>query len=140
MNRNLKYLLILLGVTFLFLGYQYFKQAGLQAYRYVGQSRVELDSLADGTYQGSFQPFDMLTLARVQFKVKNGKVQQIAIPRLTVSPWNSIKSTITDSIRTRQSVKFDAITGATRSSFFVKAALHDACSEKDQPDNPPGSG
>jgi len=126
MKRKLKYLLILIGVTMLFAGYQYFKHAGLQAYQYVGKSQVKLDSLPNGKYSGSFRPFDLISLAKVKFRVDQGKVKDFTIPRLVVSPWNQIKPSITDSVRIKQSVHFDAITGATRSSYFVKAALHDA--------------
>lgn len=130
MNRNLKYLLILLGVSFLFLGYQYFKHAGLKAYRYVGKSKVAADTLPDGQYSGSFRPFNLLSLAKVHFQVENGKVKEFAIPRLMVSPWNRIKPSVTDSVMKNQSVHFDAITGATRSSYFIKAAVKKACEQQ----------
>ena len=126
MNRNLKYLLILLSVTLLFAGYLYFKHAGIKAYRYVGASKVELDSLPNGSYNGTFRPFNLLSLAKVQFRVDKGQVKDFSIPRLLVSPWNQVKPSITDSVRIKQSLEFDAITGATRSSYFIKAAFHDA--------------
>lgn len=132
MNRKFKYLLILLSVTLLFAGYQYFKQAGIQAYRYVGTSKVTLDKLPNGSYSGTFQPFNLISLAKVKFRIDGGKVKDFSIPRLVVSPWNQVKSPITDSVEVNQSVHFDAISGATRSSYFVKAALHNACPvEKD---------
>ncbi len=130
MKRNLKYLLILLGVTLFFLGYQYFKHAGLKAYQYVGKSEVARDSLPDGQYSGAFSPFNLLPLAKVHFQVENGKVKDFAIPRLMVSPWNRIRPSVTDSIRKNQSVHFDAITGATRSSYFIKAAVKKACEQQ----------
>ena len=130
MKRKIKYLMILLGVTVLFGGYQYYKHAGLRAYTYVRQSEAKIDSLADGQYQGAYSPFNILSLARVEFKVENGKIQDFNIPRLIATPWNSVKPLIQDTVRTKQSLRFDAVSGATRSSFFVKAAMHSACGQK----------
>jgi uncharacterized protein with FMN-binding domain len=127
MNRKLKYLTVVIVITFAFLGYQYFKHAGLKAYHYVGQSQTALDSLSDGQYHGSFSPFDMISLARVSFHIRDGKVNDFKISRLIVSPWNKVKPALQDSIRRKKELQFDSITGATRSSFFVKAAVHDAC-------------
>lgn len=137
MKRNLKYLMILLIVALFFGGYQYFKHSGLQAYRHVSRSEVKLDSLPNGKYEGSYKPFNVMTLARVQFRVKEGKVRDFSIPRLIVSPWNTIKPAITDSIKNKQSLRFDAISGATRSSYFIKAALHNAGSLAEDPTKNP---
>jgi len=132
MNRDLKYLLILLAVAAFFLGFQYFKHAGIRAYQHVRRSSLSLDSLPNGRYSGSFRPFNLLPLAKVSFRVDGGQVKDFSIPRLVDAPWNQVKHSITDTIRTKQSVHFDAITGATRSSYFVKAAVHDAAGQAGQ--------
>jgi len=126
MNRNLKYLMIVVLLTLSFAGYQYFKHAGLKAYRYVGRSKTALDSLADGRYSGTFSPFNVIALARVNFQVTNGKVNDFTISRLVVTPWNKVKPALQDSVRRKKNLQFDSVTGATRSSFFVKAAVHNA--------------
>ena len=116
MKRNIRYLFILLTIILIFGGYQYFKHAGLRAYRYVGQSEVQLDSLANGRYHGVFSPFKVIHLARVKFSIEEGKVTDFTIPRLLVSPWNKVKPAIEDTVQTKRSFHFDAITGATETS------------------------
>lgn len=134
MKRKIKYLLILLVVTFAFLGYEYFKHAGTKAYYYVNNTEVSLDSLADGSYIGTFSPLNIIPVAKVQFNIENGKVEEFTISRLIVSPWNKVKPAIQKKVRETQSVRFDAISGATRSSFFVKAAVHQACQARNMED------
>ncbi|HKL37706.1 MAG TPA: FMN-binding protein [Bacteroidales bacterium] len=132
MNRTLKYLMIVVVLTLLFSGYQYFKHAGLKAYHYVSRSEVALDSLDDGHYYGSFSPFDVIPLAQVTFQVSNGKVNEFKISRLVVTPWNKVKPALQDSVRSKKNLQFDSVTGATRSSFFVKAAVHNACNSDEK--------
>ena len=130
MNRNLKYLLLTILIVFLFAGYQLIKQSGIKAYKYVNNRTMDY-SISDGQYNGSFNLWDNLVLAKVEFGISNGNIDTFAIPYLIDSPFKNVKKSVQDSIYKDSTLQFDAVSGATRSSFFVKAAILEAISKKD---------
>ena len=98
----------------------------------MNNSKKEVDSLPDGTYKGSFKPFNLIKLATVEFTIKERKIKRFEISRLFLTPWKEVRPSIQDSIKKNSSLKFNAVSGATRSSFYVKAAILNAT---DQPKN-----
>jgi uncharacterized protein with FMN-binding domain len=132
MNRNLKYLLIIIALTASFAGYKFIKFAGFKAYQEVKQNSVKMETLANGSYTGKFNVFNNIPLASVQFKIEEGNINDFSISYLLSSPFKDVKSSVKDSVRKSQSVHFDAVSGATRSSFYVKAAILNAILENNK--------
>jgi uncharacterized protein with FMN-binding domain len=131
MSRNLKYLLLTLVVILTFSGYKLIQHSGIQAYKYVENSSVTLDSVEDGKYNGKFTALEYFPLAEVEIHISQGKIKDITIPYLIATPFKGVKLSVSDSIKKTESIQFDAVTGATRSSYFVKAAIHNAIKQKD---------
>mgnify|MGYP006298354235 CR=1 FL=1 len=126
MNRNLKYLLITLLVIIAFGFYQTVKYAGSKAYSYVSNSNISIDSIPDGNYRGSFHLTKYISLAKIKFIIKDGKLDTLTIPHLLTTPFLNYKNEIRDSIIHEKNLQFDAVSGATRTSFYIKAAIHNA--------------
>ncbi len=130
MNRNFKYLLVTLLVILAFFGYKLIQYSGIQAYKYVKSNSIELESIEDGNYTGKFTTLKFFPLAEVNIHISHGKVKDVSIPYLIATPFKGVKNSVKDSIKKSQSPRFDAVSGATRSSYFVKAAIHKAINQK----------
>ena len=135
MHRNLKYLLITLLVVLIFTGYELIKYSGIEAYKTVKNKPISLENTDDGLYKGSFTTLNFFLFAEVEFQVNQGKIKKITIPYLIATPFKGVKKSITDSIKQSESIHFDAVSGATRSSFFVKAAMYKALSPESKKEN-----
>jgi uncharacterized protein with FMN-binding domain len=134
MKRNLKYLVITLLLFLGFGGYQFYKHAGLKAYKFVGKNKIPIDSLSDGKYEGSFTSLHIIPLAKVKYEINKGELEDFSILFLMQTPFSKVKDSIQDSVYKSNSLKFDAVTGATRTSYFVKAAIHKAAMENSIPE------
>lgn len=124
-KRDRNYLIVFLSITLLFVMYMLVKNTGVKAYQYVQQYTYNEDTLSRGKYNGSFKAYD-IKFAEVSFSLNNGKIREFEIPTLIQAPWINVKSSIVDTITKNDTLGFDAISGATGTSWYVKAAIHDA--------------
>ena len=99
------------------------KSANENARQYVENFNPETFKLPNGTYQGKFKAFKILTLSKVEFVIENGLVKSIDFIRMFHSPGNPCKEEIENQIKQTQRLEVNAITGATRTSNFAKAAI-----------------
>jgi uncharacterized protein with FMN-binding domain len=124
-KRDRNYLIVFLAVILIFIGYLFIKKSGVKAYQIIQKHSYTQSSLNKGKYNGTFQAYN-INFAEVNFTISNGKVRTFEIPTLIQAPWINAKPSIIDSITTKNSLEFDAISGATGTSLYVKAAIHEA--------------
>ena len=124
-KRDRNYLIVFLAIILIFIGYLFIKKSGVKAYQLIQETSYTQDSLSKGTYKGTFQAYN-ITFAEVKFTISDGKVRTFKIPRLIKAPWINVKSSIINTITQKDSLEFDAISGATGTSLYVKAAIHEA--------------
>lgn len=124
-KRDRNYLIVFLAVVLMFIGYLIIKETKVKAYQYVKQSTSLQDTLPEGNYSGSFKVYNV-EFAKVEFLIKNGKINNFKIPRVISVPWRKIRASVKDSVEKKNSLHFDAVTGATGSSLYIKAAIHEA--------------
>lgn len=105
------------------------KKANQQAKEFVQDFKPRTAQLPDGTYEGKFKAFRLITMSKVEFTVQNGTIKSIEFKRMFHSPGSPYKETIENQIKQSKRLEVNAITGATRSSNFAKAAIKDAIKE-----------
>lgn len=124
-KRDRNYLIVFLSITLLFVAYMLVKNTGVKAYRVIQHHTYNEDTLTEGKYNGSFEAYNV-KFAEVNFSLDNGKVKEFKIPTLIHAPWINVKTSIIDTITKKDTLDFDAISGATGTSLYVKAAIRDA--------------
>lgn len=92
-------------------------------------SDVDLSSIADGTYHGSYEVFPVA--AEVAVTVENHKITGIELIRHRNGRGAAAES-IPDSVVKADSLKVDAVTGATYSSKVILKAIENALINADQ--------
>ncbi len=122
----------MLGIIVISTAFNLFYKAGVQADEYVGDFILDTKSLINGTYKGDFKVFDFITATDIEFKIKDGKVVSIDFHRMLGShnisgiPGYGSAEKVKASIERNKSLNFDAISGASRSTSFTKAAIKNA--------------
>ena len=127
-KRDRNYLLVFLGVTLLFVAYMFTQKTGVKAYQIVANKKLSVDTIPAGTYSGHFRAYN-ITFAEVQFSSDSGRIENFTIRSLLKAPWIDVEQAITDSIEQQNKLEFDAISGATSTSLYVKAAIYNAISD-----------
>ncbi|MCK5171705.1 MAG: FMN-binding protein [Bacteroidales bacterium] len=107
------------------------KSANENARQYVESFNPASSNLSNGTYKGKFKAFKILTLSKVEFVIEDGLVKSIDFIRMFHSPGNPCKEEIENQIKQTQRLEVDAITGATRTSNFAKAAIKAAIKNRE---------
>lgn len=102
------------------------KKANQQAKEFVQDFKPKTAQLPDGTYHGKYKAFGIITMAKVEFIVQNGFIITIEFKKMFHSPGSPYKENIENQIKQTKRLEVNAITGATRSSNFAKAAIKDA--------------
>ncbi|MBD3419992.1 MAG: FMN-binding protein [Chitinivibrionales bacterium] len=97
--------------------------AGQKAEAHVGNFAPAATLFSDGTYRGEYKPFGFLTGARVEFEISDNSLSRFEIQKLHTTPGYGVKPRISARIDSTGALNFDAITGATISSYFTKAAI-----------------
>ncbi len=106
---------------------QYKKRAKVNIALTEALKKVDMASLTDGTYRGSGTGYD--APIDVKVTVKGGKIEAIAVTNARESrPYRSIKDIPTQIIKA-QSLRIDAVTGATMTSNAVIMAVAKALAE-----------
>jgi uncharacterized protein with FMN-binding domain len=106
------------------------KKANENAKEYVRNFTPFTSDLPNGIYEGKYKAFGMITMSKVQFEIEDGLVKSINFIKMFHSPGSIYKENIETQIKQTQKLEVDAITGATRTSNFAKAAIKDAVEKK----------
>jgi uncharacterized protein with FMN-binding domain len=113
-------------VVALVAGYIGFEVMGRQAENAVGDFKPDTAALYDGVYSGEYIAFDAFTAAEVEFDIENGRLSAIEFSRLLQTPGHDASEEVRGRISESGDLRFDTVTGATRTSGFAKAAIKDA--------------
>lgn len=108
------------------IGNWFIKHANHQAEKYIKNFSAESSRLSDGNYQGKFKIFNLITLSHVEFSIQNKKVEKLKFKKMFHTPGYLSKKDIEAKIKNTHQLELDAITGATRTSNFAKAAIKNA--------------
>ena len=127
MNKMM--LLIFILISAVMLGYGIMQYAGHKAALAAADSSWEQTIPDDGHYTGTYRLFGVKT-ACVQFNIRDRNLQTFGIGNLVTTPGHGVKSEIMDQIKINKNLRFDAVSGATISSQFVKAAITNAVKNK----------
>jgi uncharacterized protein with FMN-binding domain len=124
-KRDRNYLIVFLAVILTFIGYLFIKKSGVKAYQIIQKHSYTQDSLPKGNYSGAFEAYN-INFAKVKFVLRNGKIDSFEIPKVIHAPWIDVRTSVIDSIQSKNTLEFDAVTGASSSSLYIKAAIHKA--------------
>ncbi len=102
------------------------KKANENAQMYTQHFNPVTSKLSDGIYVGKFKMLKIFTLSNIEFEIKNGVVKQLTIKKLFHSPGSPYKEEIENQINKTKKLEVNAISGATRTSNFAKAAIKSA--------------
>lgn len=102
------------------------KKANEEARQLTQNFHPNTTHLADGFYQGKFKVFNLITLSHVEFTIKNKKIEKLRFKKMFHTPGYLSKEDIETRIKNTKHLELDAISGATRTSNFAKAAIRNA--------------
>jgi uncharacterized protein with FMN-binding domain len=112
---------------------QFVKIANKNAQLYIQDFTPSTSSLPDGNYIGKYKAYKLFTMSKVEFTVQNGIIIDVSIDKLLHTPGSAYKDDIEKKIRQNKALEIDAVTGATRTSNFAKAAIKNAIESKNIP-------
>lgn len=122
-------IIVVLLITVLIL----FNLAGGDAAETVGEFVPDMSAIRDGNYEGEYNYlFDKLG-ATVRFEVRNGRLLDCEFGQLFGTVGYGAAETIQAEIDQRKSLDFEAISGATMTSNFAKAAIRNALDKGPDP-------
>ena len=108
------------------------KKANEDANQYIEHFEPATSKLPNGVYKGKFKAFKIITLSKVEFEIENGFIKNIDFKRMTHFPGNAYKGDIENQIKHTGQLEVNAISGATRTSNFAKAAIKVAIENKNK--------
>jgi len=108
----------------------FIKKANEDANQYIERFEPVTSRLPNGVYKGKFKAFKIITMSKVEFEIENGLLKNIDFIRITHFPGNAYKEDIENQIRNTGQLEVNAISGATRTSNFAKAAIKNAVENK----------
>lgn len=117
-------LIVIVGIAVI-IGFALFEIMGRNTEDYLGGFKPDTAALADGRYMGEYRTFTR-TVARVEFVMEDGELKNLDFPVLFSTPGYNADIKVEDKIKARGDLRFDTVTGATRTSNFAKAAIKDA--------------
>ncbi|MBI9054121.1 MAG: FMN-binding protein [Bacteroidales bacterium] len=102
------------------------KKANDNSKEYLSNFNPVTSNLVDGVYKGKYKAFRIITLSKVEFEIENGQVKTFNLLKLFRSPGSIYKDEFEIRIQNSKRLEIDAISGATRTSNFAKAAIKSA--------------
>lgn len=122
MKKFLRVLLVIIIMLFVLMavGFFYLKSRPVPVVEIVD---IEVSSLKDGTYNGEYESFPVKALVKVE--VKDKKIIDIQILKHDNGMGKNAEKVIEEVIKT-QSLKVDAVSGATHSSNVILKAVEAA--------------
>lgn len=132
-KKTIPYITILLASIFLtpIAFKSIIKKANEDAKEYISSFDPVTSELPDGLYLGKFKTLKVFTLSKIEFQIKDGKVINVNLKKLFHSPGSPYKEEIEYQIKQTKRLEVNAISGATRTSNFAKAAIKSAIEKKD---------
>lgn len=127
-RKGFKWIFILLFVLLIIATswYIYFNNIGKKAVEYTGDFKAGLNESHYGAYRGVYEVWPGREAAVVSFSADSGKLVQFNIDKLMQTPGYKIEQDIEERVQSSGELEFDAVSGATYSSFFIKAAIRKA--------------
>lgn len=127
-KKLIPYILVFLIAFFAapLIGKWFIQKANDEAEKYIEDFHPNTYGLQDGSYQGKFKIFNLITLSHVEFSIKENKIKKMRFKKMFHTPGYLSKDDITSKIKNNNQLELDAITGATRTSNFAKAAIKNA--------------
>jgi uncharacterized protein with FMN-binding domain len=116
-------ILIVILVAFLI-----FYLAGVKAENFVGDFQPDISQLQDGRYHGTFSYLGN-TKAEIEFEIREGKLVDPQIILLSSTPGYGADYGIKTQINSKKTLNFNAVSGATITSNFARAAIRNAINE-----------
>lgn len=107
-------------------GYTFFMFSSKKAKQYSVENHTEIIDAKSGVYSGEYKFTDFIVLAKIQFEVIEGKITNIQLKKLANTRTHKCENELIQRIENCQQIDFDAISGATGTSNFAKAALANA--------------
>jgi len=127
-QKLLPYLIVFL-IAFIatpLIGKLVIKKANEEAKQFTQNFHPNTTQLSDGFYQGKFKVFNLITLSHVEFTIKNNKIKKLRFKKMFHTPGYLSKKDIETKIKNTEHLELDAISGATNTSNFAKAAIKNA--------------
>ncbi len=118
----------ILALFILYLIFFYFlvKKTDMEARRISGKFRPDISVLPDGKYAGRFSPSFKRFGAEVTFEIKDHRLGIIRFEELYGTPGYGAPQSTIEKIEETGNLDFDAVSGATITADFAKAAIRDA--------------
>jgi uncharacterized protein with FMN-binding domain len=106
--------------------WSWFNLEGIRAEKSLGGFKPDTAALADGEYTGAYKGISGTVLSEVSFTIVDDKLTGVVFPSLLTTPGYKTKDEVTGRIIDGGDLRFDAVTGATRTSSLARAAIKDA--------------
>lgn len=103
-----------------------FNMAGKNAGKYVGEFQPMISQIEDGQYEGEYSAFINKVGAKISFKIKDGELVHYQFEKLYGTIGYGAPQNVKAAIDQKEDLNFDAISGATVTSNFAKAAIKNA--------------
>ena len=127
------FIIIVFVVISIATAFQIFYRIGKKADKYVNGYVPDTKLLFDGVYRGSFNAIGSVQAAVIEFTINKGLVESFNFHKILSTPGNNADKVILMDIRNNGQLNFDAVTGASRTTSFTRAAIKDAI--ENGPDN-----
>lgn len=122
----------LVGVVFLTgLAVFLFQFSGVNAKKYAGDLIPDQTRLPDGSYTGTYKIYEVISAAKVTFEIQDSTLVHFQLNTLLSTPGYGAADKINHVIHKKMKLHFDAVSGATISSNYVKAAIKNAILSQD---------
>jgi uncharacterized protein with FMN-binding domain len=107
-------------------GWTMFYNAGKAAREYVGDFEVNTIQLQDARYHGVYEIWGFRTAAELEFTIKDGELDSFSFTTILNTPGHGAREEIIRRINKTNDLNFDAVTGATHTTYFARAAIKNA--------------
>lgn len=123
---NIFFIILIIIVIGFLAGFMIFHKAGNKADKYVGDYIPVTEALEDGYYKGNYETFAGFLKTEVEFEIKDSTLLRCEFPKLISTPGYGVEKKILESINTSGDLNFEAVSGATHSCSFARAAIKNA--------------
>jgi len=93
---------------------------------YIEDFNVKSVYVPDGECSSNFKVLGVFAVAKVKFVIEKSHIKEISFKRVLHSPGKNYENDIEKKVLENKDLELDAITGATRTSNFAKAAIKNA--------------
>ena len=107
-------------------GFIIFHKAGKAAEKNIGDFTPVTKELEEGCYKGNFKTFMGIVKTEVEFKIRDSTLIKCELLKLATTPGYGVTEKILSNINISGDLNFEAVSGATHSCSFVRAAVKDA--------------